>query len=51
MVKFDVGTKVNKDGYREVVTKVRNNDQRYVRLASGEVVVNVRDLKYWKKKK
>ena len=51
MVKFDVGTKVNKSGYRGVVTEIRNKDQRYVRLASGTVVVDIRDLKYWKKKK
>ena len=51
MVKFGVGTKVNDSGYRGVVTKVRNKDQRYVRLASGTVVVDICDLKYWRKKK
>lgn len=46
-IKFPVGSKVNRSGYPGVVTEIRNNEQRYVRLESGEVCVDVHDLAYW----
>jgi len=49
-LKFGIGTKVNRSGYRGVVVGIRNKSQRYVKLASGEVCVNICDLKYWQKK-
>jgi len=49
MVKFKIGTSVNKSGFKGVVTKIRGT-QREVKLPRGEAVVDVSDLKHWKKK-
>ena len=46
-IKFPVGSKVNRSGYPGIVTEIRNNEQRYVRLDTGEVCVDVHDLTYW----
>jgi len=46
-VPFPVGSKVNRSGYHGIVTEVRNKEQRYVRLESGDVCVDVHDLSYW----
>ena len=46
-IMFPVGSKVNRSGYLGIVTEIRNNEQRYVRLESGEVCVDVHDLTYW----
>lgn len=57
MTKFKVGTKVKCNGYRGVISGLRTcrgdkyPAQRYVRLGSGQVVVDARELKYWKKNK
>ena len=48
-VKFDVGTIVNRSGYRGVVVEISNESQRIVRLNGGQVVVDTADLKYWRK--
>lgn len=48
-VKFDVGTIVNRSGYRGVVVEIRNESQREVSLERGIVVVDIADLKYWRK--
>ena len=50
-MKFGKGTKVKTSGYKGIITDVRNKHQRYVRLNSGTKVVDVSDLKYWRKKK
>jgi len=49
-MKFGKGTKVNRSGFKGTVIGTRGKTQRYVRLNSGEVVVGVEDLKYWRKK-
>jgi len=48
-VKFDLGTVVNRSGYRGVVEEIINESQRYVRLEGGAVVVDIADLKYWRR--
>ena len=50
-MKFGKGTKVDHSGYKGTVIGIRNKDQRYIRLNSGEAVVDMHDLKYWKKKR
>jgi len=42
---FPIGAKVNRSGYIGTVVGIRNAEQRYVRLESGDVVVDVHDLK------
>jgi len=50
-IKFGPGTAVSHSGFHGVVSHAVNKTQRHVRLNRGAVVVDVSDLKYWKKKK
>lgn len=44
-IKFGVGTKVNANGYKGIVTAVRGEDQRHVKLEGGEIVIGIEDIR------